>query len=182
MSYIGHGVEYGLHCLLWLVDRGAERASSRALAELQGVSPAFAAKIFAKLEKAAIVDSFEGPAGGYRLARPPERISVLDVVEAIEGRKRLFECQEIRGRCVLFGDTPPAWATDGVCAIHAVMLRAEERMRAELARTTLHALATTVSGKAPPGFGAEIQAWLGARGGRRRTAPPSLQPRKETSG
>ena len=182
MAHIGNGVEYGLHCLLWLADRGSERVSSGVLAGLQGVSGAFAAKIFAKLEKAGIVDSFEGPGGGYRLARSPGEISVLDVVEAIEGRKRLFECQEIRGRCALFGGEAPAWATDGVCAIHAVMLRAEERMRAELARTTLGDLARTVGAKAPPSFGADVAAWLAAQRGRSGAIPPGSQPRKGSTG
>ncbi len=61
----------------------------------QGISPSFVAKIFPKLEKAGIVRSSEGVRGGYLLARAPEEISVLEVVDAIEGRKPLFDCQEI---------------------------------------------------------------------------------------
>ncbi len=168
MSLIGNGVEYGLHCLLWLAVGGDHglTASSRDLAELQGVSSSFVAKIFPKLEKAGIVAASEGLRGGYRLARLASRVSVLDVVDAIEGEKPLFECQQIRGRCALFrdgGSQPPAWATEGVCGIHAVMLRAEQAMRDELARTTLADLARTVGRKAHDGFGAEIQAWLSTR-------------------
>lgn len=170
MAYIGSGVEYGLHCLLWLVGSPTEPASSRDLAELQGISPSFLAKIFPKLEKAGIVLASEGIRGGYVLGRPAERISVLDVVDAIEGRKPLFECQEIRGKCAIFGDLPPSWAVEGVCGVHKVMLRAEQSMRNELGKTSIADLADTVSRKAPDDFGDEVRAWLSGRVGLRAEA------------
>ncbi|MGE3772806.1 MAG: Rrf2 family transcriptional regulator [Gammaproteobacteria bacterium] len=179
MAHLTASVEYGMHCLLWLAATEDTALSSRDLAALQGVSPAFVAKIFPKLEKAGIVSASNGLRGGYRLARPASRISVLDVVDAIEGRKPLFDCQEIRGRCALFEDRPPKWATNGVCAIHAVMLQAERAMREALAAQTLDDLAQAVDRKAPASFGGEVQAWLGARtsargakrGPRKREAP-----------
>lgn len=163
MAHLGNGVEYGLHCLLWLTGNPDERASSRDLADLQGISPSFVAKLFPRLEKAGIVEAGEGVRGGYRLARPALRISVLDVVDAIEGPKPLFECQEIRGRCAVFGGKAPAWSTDGVCSVHAVMLRAEQAMRRELARTTLAELAAVAGKKAPEGFTQDIRTWLNDR-------------------
>lgn len=163
MAHIGNKVEYGLHCLLWLVDPDAEPASSRDLAELQGISPSFVAKIFPKLQKAGIVSAIAGVRGGYRLARAPEHISVLDVVDAIEAKKPLFDCQNIRGRCPIFGGNAPAWATSGVCGIHAVMLRAERCMRDELAATTLAELAGSVGRKMPQRFAGEIKVWLADR-------------------
>ena len=167
MAYLGSSVEYGLHCLLWLAAPDAPAASSRDLAELQGVSPSFVAKIFPRLEKAGIVSASPGIHGGYRLARPAAQISVLDVVDAIEGFKPLFDCQEIRGRCALFNGKAPDWSTQGVCSIHAVMLRAEQSMRAELASTSLADLATTVARKAPESLKGEIKVWLGERMGAR---------------
>ena len=108
MAHLGSSVEYGLHCLLWLVGPLAEPASSRDLADLQGLSPSFVAKILPKLEKAGIVCASEGVRGGYRLAADPSEITVLDVVDAIEGNKPLFDCQEIRGRCAVFRGRAPA--------------------------------------------------------------------------
>jgi Rrf2 family protein len=163
MSYIGSGTEYGLHCLLLLAQAPGVVVSSRDLADLQGVSVTFLAKIFPRLEKAGIATAAEGIRGGYALAHPANEITVLDVVEAIEGRKPLFECQEVRGRCAVFGGKPPAWATAGVCGIHAVMIRAERSLREELARTTLSDLADGVARKAPPGLETSMQAWLAAR-------------------
>lgn len=167
MAHLTSSVEYALHGLLWLVAPGAGTPSSRDLAELQGVSPAFLAKIFPKLEKAGIVHAQPGLRGGYRLAKAAAEISVLDVVEAIEGRKPLFECQEIRGRCAVFGERPPQWATSGVCGIHAVMLRAEQAMRRELARSSLADLAAGVDAKSPTGFPAEVRLWFEGRVGQR---------------
>ena len=59
MAYITASVEYGIHCLLWLVGNDDRPLSSRDMAELQGVSPSFLAKIFPKLEKAGIVKASE---------------------------------------------------------------------------------------------------------------------------
>ena len=170
MAQMTTSTEYGMHCLLWLVVADDTPLSSRDLAELQGISPSFLAKIFPKLEKAGIVHATGGVRGGYRLARAPEKISFLEIVDAIEGRKPLFECQEIRGRCAVFGGKPPAWATGGVCSIHAVMLRAEKSMRDTLAAETLADVAKSVGRKAPAAFPHDIRAWLDARVSKRGAA------------
>jgi Rrf2 family protein len=163
MAHITTSVEYGIHCLLWLVGSGDRALSSRDLAELQGISPSFVAKIFPKLEKAGLVAASEGVRGGYRLARPAERISFLDIVDAIEGDKPLFDCQEVRGRCALFAGGAPTWATDGVCAVHGVMLQAEKAMRDTLASQSLMDVATRFGRKVPDGFFGDVEAWVGGR-------------------
>jgi Rrf2 family protein len=163
MAHLTTSVEYGLHCLLWLADSGESALSSRDLAELQGISPSFLAKIFVRLEKAGIVKASEGVHGGYRLARPADAITILEVVDALEGAKPLFDCLEIRGNCALFGNRPPSWATNGVCAIHAVMIKAETAMRQSLAEHTLADVAATVARKAPAGFSQQLHDWTGRR-------------------
>ncbi len=160
MAHITVKVEYGLHCLLWLIDADATPLSNRDLAKLQGISPSFLAKIFAKLEKAGIVNATEGARGGYVLARRPENISFLQVLDAIEGRKPLFDCQEIRGRCAVFDGEPPVWATSGLCSVHKVMLQAEKAMRKSLAEQSLADLAHMVDQKAPSDFSANVQDWI----------------------
>ncbi len=168
MALYGASTEYVLHSLLWLVDH-PEPVSSLDLAQMQGIPAAFMAKLLPRLEKAGLVIAAEGLRGGYQLARPAAQISVLDVVEATEGHKPLFNCQEIRGRCALFGRTPPEWAERGVCSIHAAMLRAEQAMRAELAQTTLADLALTVRNKAPATFAGEARDWFEERARTRKT-------------
>ena len=172
MAHITTSVEYGIHCLLWLVDPASGQPSNRDLAELQGISPSFLAKIFPKLEKAGIVQAAQGICGGYRLARPPAEITVLDIVDAIEGHKPLFDCQEIRERCAVFDNNAPDWATTGVCGIHAVMLRAEKAMRASLAKETLASIAAVVDRKASKAFSVEVHGWLNERANGRASSRP----------
>lgn len=175
MAHITVSVEYAIHGLLWLVGSDAKALSSREIAELQGISPSFVAKIFPKLEKAGIVRAQEGVRGGYQLARPAGKISFLDIVDAIEGNKPLFDCQEIRGRCAVFGDDVPAWATAGTCAVHAVMLQAEKAMRQSLSEQTLGAIAERFGRTAPREFHADVQSWIDERMSERtvRSGKPS---------
>ncbi len=169
MSLYGSSVEYGLHCILSLVGPAeGEPPSSREMAEFQGISPSYVAKLFTKLAQAGLVRSGEGIRGGYRLARDPAGISVWDVVHALEGDKSLFECREIRRDCVLFAGDPPKWATRGLCPIHSVMRQAEARMREELKAVTLADLAGQVSQSAPKAFLEERLAWFAKRQSTRR--------------
>jgi Rrf2 family protein len=115
------------------------------LAEFHGVPAAYLAKSLQSLSRAGIVVSVPGRNGGYRLGRLPAEISLLDVVEAVEGQESSFRCTEIRKR-------GPAKVSprlySPVCAIAEAMYRADEAWRAELRRTTvadlLQKLATTV--------------------------------------
>ena len=172
MAHLTARVEYGLHCLLALIDCDRPR-SARDLAEFQGISPTFVAKIFSTLEKSGVVEAVEGVRGGYRLARDPATITALELVDAIEGRKPLFDCQDIRGRCAVFGSAPPTWATRGVCSIHAVMLRAEKAMREALAQETLADIGRRLHRKAPVAFEADTRAWFDRRIAGRRSGRPA---------
>ncbi|MGH6617403.1 RrF2 family transcriptional regulator [Sphingomonas sp.] len=163
MAHLTVSVEYGVHCLLWLAGSDGKPLSSRDLADLQGISHSFLAKIFPKLEKAGIVHASGGVRGGYLLARAPEDISILQIVDAIEGRKPLFDCQEIRGRCAVFGGAPPDWATGGVCAVHVVMLRAEKAMRDTLASQSLADIGQSFASKAPSQFSSDVEGWITTR-------------------
>ena len=165
MSLYSAGVEYGIHCLIFLVGDGGESrdASVRDLAELQGVPQDYLAKIFTKLAKAKLVAATEGVRGGFRLARPADEITLLDIVTAIDGQKLIFDCREIRGRCALFEGEPPGWAIEGPCAVHAAMITAQKRMEEALAQQTVLDLARRVGRKAPAGFGAQVDDWMGGR-------------------
>lgn len=184
MAYISNAVEYGLHCLLFLVDppgKGID-ASTRELAELQGVSVEYLAKIFTKLHRAGLVAGTEGTSGGFALARSADKISVLDVIEAIDGRKALFLCQNIRLGCAVFGSTAPRWASKGVCSVHAVMLEAEARMRTVLASHSLSDLTARVDAKAPASYSVDIASWLRRRSAARRNVgetAPRCRPRRK---
>jgi Rrf2 family protein len=79
VALYGSSIEYGLHCLLYLVDASGEaKASSVDLAEFQGLSPSYVAKLFTQLKNAGLVAATEGSRGGYQLARAASDISVFD--------------------------------------------------------------------------------------------------------
>jgi Rrf2 family protein len=144
---MGEGVEWALHCctLLAIVPPGRTLPASR-LAEFHGVPPAYLAKHLQALAQAGIVESVAGRKGGYRLTRRPDEISLLEVVDAVEGTGPAFRCTEIRRR------GPARVAASeyrSPCGIHVAMQRAETAWRAELERQTvadlLHHLSAGVS-------------------------------------
>lgn len=168
MSHISTGVEYALHCLLHLTGKpvGVEEASVRDLAELQGLSVEYVAKLFTKLHKAGLTVATEGARGGFKLARPAASISVLDVVEAIDGPKPLFDCREIRSRCAVYDANTAKRASQGVCSIHAIMLDAERSMKAVLAAQTLADIAARTALKLPRTYHADVIGWIDQRAAR----------------
>lgn len=165
MSLYSAGVEYGIHCLLFLISDNAEsrEASVRDLAELQGVPLDYLAKIFTKLAKARLVVATEGVRGGFKLARPADEISLLDIVNAIDGQKLIFDCKEIRGRCAVFEGQPPEWALEGVCAVHGAMMTAQKRMEEALAQQTILDIGRKFGRKAPPDFFGKVDDWMNDR-------------------
>ena len=134
------GVEYGLHCLVYLIDIPPDSSIGiKDLSAFQGISETYLSKIFAKLAKAGIVSSVPGVKGGYRLAKSPEEISFWDVVEAIEGIKPIFQCKNIKDNGLLVRDKQSSncCSETSACVINLVMLEAEENMRNSLRNKTL---------------------------------------------
>jgi Rrf2 family protein len=174
MPLYGATVEYALHTLLNLALAPPDSApSARDLADFQKLPVPFMRKLLTQLEKGHLVHGAEGIRGGWRLSRPPAKISVLQIVDAAQGREPLFECREIRARCALWPDeAQPRAARSGTCEIHAVMLVAERAMRAELGSVTLADLASRVGGKSPRFVGIDVPSWFAMRYSSRR-APAS---------
>jgi len=89
------GVEWAVHCCILLSQADGPVPVQR-LAEYHGVSRTYLAKHLQQLSRAGLVASSEGRAGGYALTRAAAEITVLEVVEAIEGDEPSFRCTEIR--------------------------------------------------------------------------------------
>ena len=132
---LSEGVEAAIHCAATLagVEGGATMPGS-ALAAQFGLSPSYLLKHLNAMAAAGVLESVPGPAGGYRLARAPERISLLDIVLAVEGPQPAFRCGEIRQRGPV---KLPASAYVKPCGINVAMLRAEKAWRAVLATEKL---------------------------------------------
>lgn len=167
MAFYSSGVEYGIHSLMCMVDSkgDARDMSVREIADLQSVPYDYLAKIFTRLSKAGLVRSTEGKGGGFQLAKPAEHITVLDIVNAIDGDKRIFECREIRQRLVIFDEQPPAWACEGICGVRSVMDMAQQRMEEALSQHTVLDLTRKMYRKAPDTFVVEVQEWIAGRKG-----------------
>jgi Rrf2 family protein len=77
-------VDYGMRALLTLAQSG-EPATAESLATTQGLPAKFLGAILNDLRRADIVVSQRGAVGGYRLAHPPDSITVADVIRALDG-------------------------------------------------------------------------------------------------
>ncbi len=91
MAIITRETDYALRALtgLALAD---DFLPVSTLAEQEGVPPDFLRKIMQRLHQAGIVESSQGPFGGYRLARPARQVTALDVVETVQGPLVMSEC------------------------------------------------------------------------------------------
>jgi Rrf2 family protein len=97
--HLNEGVEWAAHCaaLLAALPEGATLPAVR-LAEYHDIPGPYLAKSLQALTRAGIVESTTGRLGGYRLGRLASEISLLDIVQAIEGTETFFRCTEIRRR------------------------------------------------------------------------------------
>ena len=144
---LSDGVEWALHCATSLAQlEPGETATSAMLATYFDVPPAYLAKQLQSLVRAGILVGATGPRGGFRLARAPEKITMLQIVEAIDGGSPPFRCQEIRqrGKGAL-----PAHQCVRACVIAAKMAEANRAWRASLKGVTLADLVDTLPRSAP---------------------------------
>jgi Rrf2 family protein len=84
-----------------------ERAATSHIAEEQQIPPSFLAKIVSQLSVAGLLQTSRGARGGVSLAKTPEEISLLEVVEAIDGPILLNVCVTGNGKNCFFGENCP---------------------------------------------------------------------------
>jgi len=99
----------------------------RKVAEDMELPRSYTPQILGTLQKAGLAEAKAGREGGYRLTRPPNKISILEVIEAAEGYLASEHCALTGGPC--------RW--DDVCALHPTWVKASESIRTSLGRTTL---------------------------------------------
>ncbi|MDG4835734.1 Rrf2 family transcriptional regulator [Micromonospora sp. WMMD967] len=152
------GVEWGLHCCV-VLSTADEPVVAAKLAELHDVSPTYLAKQLQLLSRAGLVRAVPGQSGGYLLTRPATEITVLDVVEAIDGSQPAFRCTEVRQRGPM---AIPPERCDTPCPIAQVMDSADRAWRESLRTVTIGALAATVAATTPREVLDSARAWLSA--------------------
>lgn len=125
--------EYGLLAAIDLAcSFGGGPVSAREVAERRNIPPRFLEQLFVALRRAGLVSAIRGARGGFTLTRDPESISVLDVVEALEGPLTASVCDSERGS--ICGQA-------GTCAAAPVWARATAALRDVFATTTIADLA-----------------------------------------
>ena len=84
--------DYAIRCILYLSNNDGQISMVEGIAQEMNIPRSFLAKILQKLVRASLVKSFRGVKGGFKLAKAPSEISLLDVVEAIEGQVAMNLC------------------------------------------------------------------------------------------
>lgn len=150
------GVEWALHCCVVLAGATMEPVPAAKLAVLHDVSPTYLAKQLQALSRAGLIRSVQGHAGGYVLARAAEKVSVLDVVSAVDGATPAFTCTEVRQRGPLAARPEDCLEK---CGIHAAMDAADTAWRRSLQQVTIADLAGQLDER-NPGTLAKVGDWL----------------------
>lgn len=120
--------DYAVRAMLALArSPGGTRLSVRRIAEEMEIPVRFLPQVMGDLVAAGLVEATTGRSGGYRLVRPADEITILDVVEAAEGDSRRRSCVLRAGPCDV----------DGRCDVHDVFIAAQDAMLATLATARL---------------------------------------------
>lgn len=124
---------YGIKAMVDIaLEYGRGRLSVNQLAERQGVSVPYLEQLIASLKKACLVESARGASGGYTLARPPESISVGEVLRALEGTTAILDCVGIDGTGCTNACT---------CSARPLWLKLQQRIDDVLNTTTIKDMA-----------------------------------------
>jgi len=124
-----HRGAYAIRAVLTLArEDGSDVVPARTIAKQMEIPVRFLPQVLGDLSRAGIVEARLGRAGGYRLAKVPASISVLDIIEATEGDTR-------RQTCVLTGR--PCGESSVPCDVHAVFSEAQVAILARLSETTV---------------------------------------------
>jgi Rrf2 family protein len=125
--------EYALRAVVWLGCDPDQTESADNLAEQTKIPRRYLHKVLQELVRAKLVRSQSGPRGGYALARSPERITILDVVNGVAPLERIRRCPlGLRSHTRL-------------CPLHAELDRVYAATEAALARVTIAQLLSSTS-------------------------------------
>ena len=128
--------EYAVRCVLYLADRGAGQVISRKqIAREMDIPPYFLSKIAQQLAREGLLEIVQGAKGGLRLTVSPDKLSLLDVVEAVIGEIFLNDCI-VR---------PESCNRSQACSVHQIWDKARNQLRDTLREATFSSLLTNDS-------------------------------------
>jgi Rrf2 family protein len=121
--------DYAIRAVRYLTKLGTRAATSTVAKEMK-IPPSFLAKIISQLSIAGLLHTSRGARGGVSLAHDPSEITLLDVVEAIDGPILLNECVGDPANCEFSDD----------CTMHPIWMEAQEMLVKRLRETTFASL------------------------------------------
>ncbi|MFQ5763299.1 MAG: RrF2 family transcriptional regulator [Rhodospirillales bacterium] len=148
MPLVSKRSRYALHGLAYLAAFATEEplpleAVLRYLIDYSGkltLSPGYIVKIFQQISRAGLTEAVPGPRGGYRLARPADKIRLIDIVEALEGPQVTECCLLSIGTC----------EDQSICTVRDKIQQAELAFHDFFATETVASLAAGMSFRHPP--------------------------------
>ncbi|NOY80435.1 MAG: Rrf2 family transcriptional regulator [Kiritimatiellaeota bacterium] len=121
-------VRFGLRIMMQIASECSRKpVFAGRIAATQGISEAYVDQILMPLRAGGLLVSRRGRSGGYLLARPAEQITVLEIVETLEGRLNLVDCTE----------NPASCERSPFCATHRLWCRLSDTIRETLEAVTL---------------------------------------------
>lgn len=135
---LGKRGDYAIRAILDVAGHCDQRRKAREIAEDMEIPQKFLSRILADLVRAGVLGATAGPTGGYQLIAPPERVTLLEVIEAVEGPATARDCLLRSMPC----------NADSPCQVHDAWVTAEGAMLDSLRATTFAHLGT--SGDACP--------------------------------
>jgi Rrf2 family protein len=125
--------DYAIRCVLYLAVSGKETVMIHEIADKAKVPKSFLAKILQRLAKAGIVTSLRGVKGGFKLAKRVKDVSLLDVVEAMEGTVAMNMCAVDKKACGM----------SSTCCVHPVWVEIRKEVEKRLRNVTFAKLMTS---------------------------------------
>lgn len=124
---INNRTEYAIRALWQLAESKDNFSTSESIAKAQEIPGKFLPQILSDLSRAGLVRSVRGYGGGVSLSRPPDKIKLLDIIEAIQGTVFLYDC--LKG--------PIDCKQEPDCKLQKIYRKAQEAMKAEFAKVSL---------------------------------------------
>ena len=128
--------EYAVRCMLYLSCLDMDEIGNRMeIAKAMDIPAQFLGKIAQQLARAGYIEIIQGPKGGFRLVVPPEKITLLGVIEAVIGEIYLNDCLMRPNVCY----------RSQTCTVYGVWQKARRQLRQTLEETTFASLQTEPS-------------------------------------
>lgn len=122
--------DYAIRCVLYLSENRERTANVDEIARAMLIPKSFLAKIIQKLEKAGIVKSSKGRKGGFSLVKEPKGISLMEIIEIIQGPLSINVCAIDKRRCNL----------SSICSVHPIWVNIRRKTEERLKKTSFEAL------------------------------------------